>query len=101
MGDNVKVTVDGTDADCKPTHIERTRKFDRKDYSVTGGPSTDTRSCRKVNRHTLTFTNTKGDKVAISDRGVVSADGKTRTVTLTGTDSTDKKNTSTAVYDKQ
>jgi len=99
MGDNVKVT-DGTDADCKPIHIEGTGKFDRQDYSVTGDPNTDTRSCRKVNDHTLTFSNKKGDKVTISGRGVVSADGKTRTVTLTGTDSTGKKNTSTAVYDK-
>jgi len=97
----VKVTVDGTDADCKPTHIEGTGKLDRKDYSVTGDPNTDVRSCRKVNDHTLTFTNEKGDKVTISDRGVVSADGKTRTVTLAGTDSTGRKNTSTAVYDKQ
>jgi len=37
----------------------------------------------------------------ISGHGVVSADGKTRTVTLTGTDSKGKKYTSTALYDKQ
>jgi len=101
MRDNVKVTVDGTEADCKPAHIEGMGQFDRKDYSVTGDPNTDTRSCRKVNDHTLTFTNKKGDQVTMSGRGVVSADGKTRTVTLTGTDSTGKKNTSTVVYDKQ
>jgi hypothetical protein len=101
MGDNVKVTVDGTDGDGKPTHNEWTGKFDGKDYPVTGDPSTDTRSYRKVDDHTLVFTNKKGDKVTVSGRGVVSADGKTRTVTLTGTDSTGKKNTSTAVYDKQ
>jgi hypothetical protein len=52
----------------------------------------------KVNDRTLTFTNKKGDKVTISGRGDVSADGKTRTVTITGTDSTGKKFTSTAVY---
>jgi hypothetical protein len=49
----------------------------------------------------LAFTNKKGGKVRTSGRGGVSADGKTRTVTLTGTDSKGKKNTSTAVYDKQ
>jgi len=47
------------------------------------------------------FTNKKDDKVTISGHGVVSADGKTRTVTLTGTDSKGKKYTSTALYDKQ
>ena len=100
-GDSVKVTVDGTDGDGKPTHNEWTGKFDGKDYPVTGDPNADTRSYKKVNDHTLAFTNKKGDKVTISGRAVVSADGKTRTVTLTGTDSKGKKYTSTAVYDKQ
>ena len=100
-GDSVKVTVDGTDGDGKPAHNEWTGKYDGKDYPVTGDPNTDTRSCRKVNDHTLAFTNKKGDKVTISGRGVVSADGKTRTVTFTGTDSKGKKYTTTAVYDKQ
>jgi hypothetical protein len=100
-GDNVKVTTDGIDGDGKPTHSEWTGKFDGKDYPVSGDPATDTRSYKKVNDRTLAFTNKKGDKVTISGRGVVSADGKTRTVTLTGTDSTGKKFTSTSVYDKQ
>jgi len=100
-GDSVKVTVDGTDGDGKPLHSEWTGKYDGKDYPVTGDASTDTRSYKKVNDHTLAFTNKKGDKVTISGHGVVSADGKTRTVTITGTDSKGKKYTSTAVYDKQ
>jgi hypothetical protein len=99
-GDNVKVTTDGTDGDGKPTHSEWTGKFDGKDYPVTGDSATDTRSYKKVNDRTLAFTNKKGDKVTISGRGVVSVDGKTRTVTLTGTDSTGKRFTSTSVYDK-
>ncbi len=100
-GDSVKVTLDGTDGDGKPLHNEWTGKYDGKDYPVTGDPNTDTRSYKKVNDHTLASTNKKGDKVTIRGRGVVSADGKTRTVTITGTDSKGKKFTSTAVYDKQ
>ncbi len=100
-GDSVKVTVDGTDGEGKPTHNEWTGKFDGKDYPVTGDASTDTRSYKKVNDHTLAFTNKKGDKVTISGRTVVSADGKTRTSTITGTDAKGKKYTSTAVFDKQ
>jgi hypothetical protein len=100
-GDSVKVTVDGTDGEGKPLHNEWTGKFDGKDYPVTGDASSDMRSYKKVDDHTLAFTNKKGDKVTISGRGVVSADGKTRTVTISGTDSTGKKFTSTAVYDKQ
>ena len=100
-GDSVKVTVDGTDGTGKPAHSEWTGKYDGQDYPVTGDPSADMRSYKKVNDHTLAFTNKKGDKVTISGRGVVSANGKTRTVTTNGTDSNGKKFTSTAVYDKQ
>src|ERR1700687_6050075 len=63
-GDNVKVTVDGTDKDGKPTHNEWTGKFDGKDYPVTGDPNTDSRSLKKINDHTLTFAVKKGDKVS-------------------------------------
>ena len=100
-GDNTKVTVDGTDGDGKPLHNEWSGKFDGKDYPVTGDPNTDTRSYKKVDDHTLAFTNKKGDKAVTSGSAIVSADGKSRTVTLSGTDSKGKKFTSTAVYDKQ
>jgi hypothetical protein len=100
-GDNVKVTIDGTDSDGKPTHNEWTGKFDGKDYPVTGDPSSDSRSLKKVNDHTLTFAVKKGDKATTTGRIVLSADGKTRTVTTTGTDSKGKKVSGTAVYDKQ
>jgi len=43
----------------------------------------------------------KGGKVTTSGRIVVSADGKSRTVTSSGTDSKGKKFKSIAVYDKQ
>ena len=100
-GDSVKITVDGTDGDGKPVHTEWTGKYDGKDHAVTGDPNTDTRSYRKVNNHTLAFTAKKGAKVINSGRGVVSADGKTRTVTVNGTDAKGKKYKSTTVYEKQ
>jgi hypothetical protein len=99
--DSVKVTVDGVDADGKPAHNEWTGKFDGKDYPVTGDPTSDTRAYKRVNDHTLEVTNKKGDKVTTTARIVVSADGKSRTVTSHGTDAKGKKITSTAVYDKQ
>ncbi len=100
-GDDVKVAVDGTDSDGKPTHNEWTGKFDGKDYLVTGDASSDARSYKKVNDYTLTFEVKKGDKVTASGRIVVSADGKTRTVTTSGTDAKGNKVSATAVYDKQ
>jgi hypothetical protein len=100
-GDNVKVTIDGTDASSKPTHTEWTGKFDGKDYPVTGDASSDARAYRKINDHTLLFTIKKDGKLTESGRIVVSADGMSRTVTTTGTDSMGKRVRSTAVYDKQ
>ena len=100
-GDNVKVTVDGTDRDGKPAHNEWTGKFDGKDYPVTGDPEADMRSYKEVNDHTLALTNKKGGKVTLTGRIVVSADGKTRTVTTTATDPQGKTVKNVAVYDKQ
>ncbi len=100
-GDDVKVTIDGTDGEGKPLHSEWTGKFDGNDYPVTGDPSVDMRSVKKVNDHTLTTTQNKDGKVTTTARIVLSTDGKTRTVTATGTDAKGNKISSTAVYDKQ
>ena len=100
-GDNTKVTTDGTGNDGKPLHTEWTGKFDGKDYPLTGDPSADSRSYTKINDHTLTLSNKMGGKVATSGRITVSADGKTRTLKTTSTDSAGKKISSMAVYDKE
>jgi hypothetical protein len=100
-GDSVKVTIDGTDTSGKPAHNEWTGKLDGKDYPVTGDPSSDARSYKQIDDHTLEFTIKKGGKVTITGRVVVSADGKTRTATANGTDPQGKKFKSTSVYDKQ
>ena len=101
VGDTVKVTVDGTDGAGKPTHNEWTGKYDGKDYPVTGDPTSDARSVKKVDDHTLLLTVKKDSKVTITGRIVIAADGKTRTVTTSGPDSNGKKVKNTAVYDKQ
>jgi len=100
-GDNIKVSVDATDAESKPTHNEWTGKFDGKDYPLTGDPSADTRSYKVVNDNTTDLTNKKDGKATLNGRIVVSADGKARTVTVSGTDAKGKKVKYTAVYDKQ
>jgi hypothetical protein len=100
-GSTINVTTDGTDKDGQPIHTEWTGMFDGKDYPLTGDPDADSRSYTKVNDHRLTLTNKKNGKVTISGHIVLSADGKSRTLTLIGSDSSGKKITSTAVYDKQ
>ena len=100
-GDSVKITVEGTDSAGTATRNEWTGKFDGKDYAVTGDPTSDMRSYKKVNDSTLTFTATKDGKVTLTGRVVISADGKTRTVNITATDANGKKARGTSVYDKQ
>src|SRR6201987_5617047 len=96
-GDNIKVTIDGTDTAGKPAHNEWPGKLDGKDYPVTREPNSAMRSYKQINDHTLEFTIKKGGKVTFSGRVVVSADGKTRTATSSGTDPQGKKFKSTSV----
>ena len=100
-GDDLKVIVDAVDKDSKAIHTEWTGKPDGKDYAVTGAVNEDTRAYTKVDDKNLDFTSKKGGKVTAQGRVILSADGKSRTVTTTVTDANGKKAMSTAVYDKQ
>ena len=97
----VKIKAAGIDANGKPSHTEWSGKFDGKDYPVTGDSNSDARSYTKVNERTLTTSNKKSGKVTVTGQIVVSADGKSRTVTLNGTTPKGKKFKNVAVYDKQ
>ena len=100
-GDSIKGTIDGVDGQGKPTHTEWTGKFDGKDYPVTGDPSSDSRAVKQSDDHNYDLTVKKGGKVTMTGKAVIAADGKSRTVTVSGTDATGKKVTATSVYDKQ
>ena len=100
-GDNVKVTVDGTDKDGNATHNEWTGKFDGKDYPVTGDPTSDMRSYKKIGDRVLKLTVKKDGKVTVTGRIVVSADGKSRIVTTGEAGAEAKSSKNRAVYDKQ
>ena len=100
-GDNVKVTTDGTSGDGKPLHTEWTGKFDGNEYPLTGDPTADSRSYKTINEREMELTNKKGGKVTTSGKVEVSKDGKTRTLHMTATDSSGKKATGVAMYDKQ
>ena len=100
-GDSVKVTIDGTAPDGKATHSEWTGKFDGKDYPSTGNPNEDMRSVKQIDDRTLQVVSKKEGKVVLTAHVVVAADGKTRTVTVNGTDAQGKKYKAVAVYDKQ
>jgi hypothetical protein len=101
MGDNIKVTVDGVDGSGKPIHNEWTGKFDGKDYPLVGDATADTRAYKTVNERTTELTNKKDGKVTTKGKIVISADGKSRTLNVSGVDPAGKKFSYTAAYDKQ
>jgi hypothetical protein len=100
-GDSIKGTIDGVDGQGKPTHNEWTGKFDGKDYPVTGDSMSDTRAIKQIDEHNYDITVKKAGKVTMTGKAVVSADGKTRTVTVNGTNAAGAKVESVSVYDKQ
>ena len=100
-GDSVNVTVDGVDSDGKTFHSEWIGKYDGKDYPIKGDTLGDSRSYTKVDANTLSFTGKMGKKTIFTGTVVVSADGKSRTVTASASDEKGKTYSTTSVYDKQ
>ena len=98
---NIKITGDGFAANGKPMHVEWSGKFDGRNYPVTGDPTSEARSYKKIDDRTLELTAWYHGRVLVTGRIVVSADGKSRTVTTRGTTPKGKQFTNTAVYDKQ
>jgi hypothetical protein len=100
-GDQVKVTINGVNAKGKPTRSQWTGKFDGKNYPVTGDPNSDARSYKTINDRTMEVTIWNHGRVVGNGRIVVSADGKSRTVSTRGTDAKGNDFKSTSLYEKQ
>ena len=99
--DGVKYTADGVGADGKPTHAEFQAKYDGKDYPFKGNPDADMLSYKRIDANTLEATTKLNGKGTIAAKAVVSADGKTRTVTQVGTNAQGQALNITSVYEKQ
>ena len=99
-GNGIKVGTDTVLADGSPRKISYTATYDGKDAPVAGTPDYDSLSVTR-NGNTLTGTRKKAGKTVQTFTTVISADGKTRTTTSTGTDAKGQKVDSVQVYDKQ
>jgi hypothetical protein len=100
-GDKVKITVEGVDAKGKQTRNTWTGKFDGRDYPVSGDPTSSARAYKRVNDRTLEMNITRNGRNVGHGRIVVSPDGKSRTVTTSGTDPKGNHFNNKAVYEKQ
>ena len=96
----LKVTTTAVGA-SGTTNTEYTATFDGKDHPVKGNPDWDTTALKRIDPRTIEFTRKKGGKVVQTARSVVAADGKTRTVTVTGVNAQGQKVNTVALYIKK
>ena len=90
------VRDDGTTSATQWTAI-----FDGKDYPVTGDPSADTISLKRVDRFNTEGTFKKAGKVISHLTRVVTKDGKVWTLAVEGTDAQGKPYSYVLVFDKK
>ena len=84
------------------TQYGYTTNLDGKDSPMTGNnPNADTLMVKRIDARTLESVSKKGGKVTITQRNVLSADGRMRTVTTTGTDAQGQKVNNVAVFERQ
>ena len=100
-GGGVKRTGETVNADGSKTSFEYTAQYDGKDYPITGNPNANTIALKRVNDRTVEATLKKGDRVVTKARRVVSADGKTLTLTIDGTNEQGQKVKNVQVFEKQ
>ena len=101
-GSGYKVSVKAEPASGPAQSWSYTTALDGKDSPVTGNnPNADVVATKRIDANTLETVNKKGGKVTTTQRNVVAADGKTRTVTTTGTDAQGQKVNNVTVFTKQ
>ena len=95
-GSNQVIDAQGNAASATFMHI-----YDGQPHPMTGNPNIDARSYTRVDANTLISASTKSGKLVTVATLVFSQDGKTLTVTTTGTDANGRPISSVVVYDKQ
>jgi len=101
-GQGYKISVKTEPASGPVREWSITTNLDGKDAPVTGNnPNADTIAMKRVDANTLEMVSKKGGKVITTQKNVVAADGKTRTLTTTGTDEQGKPVNNVAVFEKQ
>jgi hypothetical protein len=96
-----KFSSTGIDAQGKTTHTGYVSKFDGKDVPYEGNPNADTASPKRIDANTYENTWKKGGKTTVVAKVVVSADGKSMTVSQSGKDASGQPVNTTLVFDKQ
>ena len=100
VGAAVKAAVDLVGTDGSKIHWEYTATLDGKPAAVTGNPDGDMVVAKRTNPNTIVTSYTlKGKPTTVNTR-VVAADGKTMTVTSTGSNAQGQKVNNHQVFEK-
>jgi hypothetical protein len=99
-GQGVKAVIDGVAPDGSKIHWEYSANFDGKPYPVTGNGDGDMVVMKRVDANTIETAYTLKGKPTIVNRRVVSVDGKTLTVTSTGTNAQGQKVNNLQVFER-
>lgn len=90
-GQGIKVSTTTVNGAGVKINTEFTATPDGKDYPVRGNPDWDSTALKRIDDRTIEFIRKKGGKVVQNMRSVVSGDGKSRTVTVTGVNAQGQK----------
>jgi hypothetical protein len=95
-GQNIRNTTQGIDAQGNAVSGVLMHIYDGQPHPSTGGQASDASAYTRIDANTFIFSRSKVGKLVSTGNGVISPDGKTLTVTTTGTNGN-----SVAVYEKQ
>lgn len=99
-GATYKVVVEGASADGAKINWEYSAAFDGKPHPVKGNPDGDMVVAKRVNATSVDTSYTLKGKPSTNNSRVVSADGKTMTVTSTGTNAQGQKINNVQVFER-
>ena len=99
-GGGMKVTVDSVSASGQPGHWTYTTMLDGKDAPIAGYATADTAAVTVVDAATNEIVYKKAGTMTQTATNVISADGKTITVTFKRTNAQGQPVTSVAIYEK-
>jgi hypothetical protein len=98
----IKTTIDGTTPEGKPIHTETVAAFDGKDNPVKGAQAPNTTNAlKRIDDRTFEVASKVDGKPTGTNRVTVSADGKTLTARVTGTNAKGQSVNNVIVLDKQ
>ena len=97
----VKATFNRVDAKGDKATITYSANYDGTDYKYVGSPDADTITLKLLDANTTEATLKMMGKVMQTTKAVVSADGKTRTLTTSGVNARGQKVNNVLVFDRQ